>query len=85
MAKNIEVSEGEGERTWVRKKLTTYVSGDHFVSLKRISAKTHIPVGRLIDQALNEYFELLGMAKQPAVPPIDKDYLKHVLDTHNDH
>lgn len=75
-----EVELGLGKRTWVsRKKLTTYVDMMHFIALKKLSERTQIPIGRLIDQALNEYLSSLGLEDAPPAPPIDKDYMRSRL------
>jgi hypothetical protein len=73
------VSPKRGVRTKIlqeRKKLTTYVDADHFVSLKEVSEATQIPMGRLLDQALNEYMASLGVQAEPAAIPIDKEIMK---------
>ena len=79
MEKDVKEKKGIGEIKWKRQKLTTYVSLNHFVSLKEISNRTQIPMGRLIDQALNEYFTEIGFQDSPVVAPIDKDFLRELL------
>lgn len=72
--------EGVGKKTWEeRKKITTYLEMAHFISLKQTSEALQIPIGRLIDQALNEYLSSLGVQSEPAALPIDKDAMRAKL------
>jgi len=62
-----------------RKKITVYVTGGAFPSLKEISERTGIPVSRLIDQAVDDYFQAIGWQDGSLVQPIDKEYIKQHL------
>lgn len=76
-----KVKRGISKRAANRQKLTTYVAENNYDSLKEISERTQIPVGRLIDQAVSEYLRTLEWQQEPSVPPIDHEYLKQQLRT----
>jgi len=65
-----------GKGIWNRTRITTYIAAAHQRSLRVLSERTGIPVGRLIDQSLSDFLEAVGMQEEPSVPPIDKQYLR---------
>ena len=77
MSKKFTPHEGVGKKTWEgRKKVTTYLEMAHFISLKQTSEALQIPMGRLLDQALNEYLLSLGIQSEPVALPIDKTAIR---------
>lgn len=74
--KKVRVEGGLGERTWGRDRVTTHLDKLHLASLRKVSELTQIPMGRLIDQALNMYFRTVGWRDEAAVPPIELSYIK---------
>jgi len=80
--KPVVAKEGLPETRWSRQKVTTYIGLDHIVRLREISHATQIPIGRLIDQALDEYFQEIGYKESPSVPPVDKEYIRQRLEGH---
>jgi len=80
MARKFDPEEGPGEITWgKRKKVTTSINLNHFISLKEASEILQIPMGGLIDQALNDFLASVGLQKKPAVIPIDKEAIRERL------
>ncbi len=80
MRSNFRPQKGVGNRVLKeRKKITTYLDADHFLSLKKVSEITQIPMGRLLDQALNDYLNTLGVQDEPATIPIDKEAMRKKL------
>ena len=71
----VQLREGLGKSPWGRARLTTYIATEHIAALRTISEKTQIPMGRLVDQALDEYLKLIGWQDEPSVPPIDPKYI----------
>lgn len=80
MAEKFRPQKGVGDSALKeRKKLTTYLDADHFLSLKKVSEVTQIPMGRLLDQALNDYLKALGVQDEPATVPFDKESLRRKI------
>jgi translation initiation factor IF-3 len=65
-----------GEIAWERHKYTSTMAAAYFLSLQEVSARTQIPVARLLDQAVFEYLKMLGVQLRAAAPVIDIAYIQ---------
>lgn len=65
-------------KTWRRKRLTTYLAEENMLALQRLSEQSGVPMGRILDQALDEFFKKIELRSQDAkvVPPIAEDHFK---------
>jgi hypothetical protein len=61
---------------WKRERVTTNLSGENAATLQEFSGELGVPLGRVVDQALDEFFQSVGVYKKPTVPPYDMDHLK---------
>ena len=62
-------------QTWRRKRVTTYLARDNYLALQKLSGETGIPMGRLVDQALDKLLMDLDLRDTPATAPIAEEHL----------
>jgi len=65
-------------KRWKRVRVTTNLSGENSAALEEVSGEMNLPLGRVVDQALDEYFDKIGARKERSAPPYDSEHLKEV-------
>jgi len=69
-------------RSWQRKRMTTYIAEQNLHELQMLAKATGISMGKLIDQALDDFF--IGITKREsgtrATAPVDKEFLKDAVE-----
>jgi len=70
----LRVSKKEGV-PWGRSKVTFFISKAHANTLRVVSEAVQVPQGRLVDQALNDYFKAIRAQSTPPVPPLEREYI----------
>ena len=66
-------------REWRRKRLTTYLAEDNVAYLQALSRQTGVPLGRIIDQALDVFLKKIEARKDPITPPIEEEHFKEAV------
>ncbi len=64
---------------WNRKRVTTYLSNVHMSKLRSLSDEAGVPMGKIIDQALDNFFTEIGLQEQPTGPSIDLKLLREAI------
>jgi len=62
-------------QTWRRKRVTTYLARENYLDLQKLSGETGIPMGRLVDQALDKLLMDLHLRDTPATAPVSEEHL----------
>lgn len=66
-------------REWKRKRLTTYMAEDNVAYLQALSRQTGVPLGRIMDQALEVFLKNIEARKDPITPPIEEEHFKEAV------
>lgn len=64
---------------WKRERVTTNLSGDNAACLQSLSSELGVPLGRIIDQALDEFFMSVGVRDSRSTTPYDKEHIKEMI------
>lgn len=64
-----------GTPSWGRARLTTLLDFNQMAALKRVADATQIPMSRLVAQALDDFFQKVGVLNEPESPPIDPQFI----------
>jgi len=62
-------------RSWRRRRMTTYLAEDNVMFLQQLAKNTGMPMGKLIDQALDNFFSDIA-EREPATTHADEGHLK---------
>lgn len=65
-------------KRWKRARVTTNLSGENAAALEEVADEMNIPLGRVVDQALDDYFDRIGVRDERSAPPYDPSHLKVV-------
>jgi len=64
---------------WKRQRVTTNLAGENVSALQGLSDNTGVSMGRLLDQALDEFFLSIGLETERAIAPIDVEALRKIV------
>jgi vacuolar-type H+-ATPase subunit I/STV1 len=65
---------------WKRRRITTYLASEHASVLKTLAERSSVPMGRLVDQALEEYFRSVGVSLPDPGEKVDIDKIRRALE-----
>jgi len=60
---------------WKRTRVTTNVSGENALVLQELSTELNVPIGRVIDQALDDFFLKINARDDRSATPYDTGHL----------
>jgi len=63
-------------RKWKRTRVTTNLSGVNAATLEELSDDLGIPLGRVVDQALDDFFLKINVREGRTAPPYAVDHLQ---------
>jgi len=66
-------------REWRRKRLTTYLASENVAYLQALSNATGVPIGRILDQALDAFLKKIDARRDPVTPPIEESHFKDAV------
>lgn len=68
-------------KSWRRQRMTTYIAEQNLHELKELAKTTGISMGKLIDQALDDFFIEIEKRRTEdrATAPADKEFLKSTV------
>ena len=59
--------------------MTTGLASENVAALRKLSEVLGIPMGRLLDQALENFLLEIGSTEKRTTPPVDLEYLRQRL------
>jgi len=66
-------------RRWKRERVSTNLSGENAAALHALASELGVPLGRIIDQALDRFFLDIEVRTERSTPPYDAEHLKDTV------
>ena len=66
-------------KKWKRQRLTTYLAEENVSYLQALSKQTGVPLGRIMDQALDAFLKSIEARQDPVTPPIEEEHFKEAV------
>lgn len=67
-------------KSWARKRLTTYLAEENIDFLQALADMSGVPIGRIMDQALDEFLGHLDKARKAVTPPVKLEHFQEAVD-----